>query len=193
MRHSQTVSVTSRPVVNFFYNRLFRALDFGARDSPINLTETDFQQGGTMLRKALVVCLLAVAGQANAGLITLTATSKTPFSISNFSVIFNDSSDGLLQIGEVVAGGFSGVSFLGFGSSTNLVSVADISGFASGTVGPNWVFSVTGFGNLLAPSDRWTYSKSPDTTTSVPEPGTLDLLGAGLLALGWLRFRRRIA
>jgi hypothetical protein len=63
-----------------------------------------------MLRNLFAVCLLAMAGQANAGLMLVTATSLHPFT-SDFSVTFNDTGNELLELAEVTA--FSGMTQFG--------------------------------------------------------------------------------
>jgi hypothetical protein len=138
-----------------------------------------------MLRKLVAIWLLGVAGQANAGLIVLNATSLFP-TLSNFSVTFNDTGDGLLQFQEVT--NFSGVGILTI-QFPNLLLVPSINGIA--TCSPHcfnpgfWAFLNPEFvptlpSNLNVPIRGWAYAMS--SPSSVPEPGTRPLLAGGLFA-----------
>jgi hypothetical protein len=140
-----------------------------------------------------ILGLLVFAGvQAHAGLISFQATSLLPALATNFNVIYDDTGDGLLQVGEILT--FSGVTFTGVAPALDgfyyqIVAVPNIAGLASGTGGGGgggWDMRRLSDGAVFSPTvNAWSYAATP-----VPEPGALSLLAVGLLALGYLRHRR---
>jgi hypothetical protein len=162
-------------------------INHGLGDTPMSRTKTTFL--------ALLVLLSPMA--ANAGLIKINATSQLPSSFGNFEIVFEDDDDGLLQWDEIVF--FSGVS-CGLCGEPELVlaNIFRVPDFEFGTLSsdPSVTFSSTGnswnFGNDIpwagATSTLWTYEVP---SSSVPEPGTLGLLGLGLLGLSAARLKRK--
>jgi hypothetical protein len=152
-----------------------------------------------MLRKTFVLCVfIALAGRANAGPITLTAT-PTEADLSGFFIAFEDTGDGLLQFAEVTS--FSGVQFVGktFPVLDQVPTIAGISefsgpippiGMCSATLGNAWCFAAPpSFPPTAFDPAGWTYALS--RPLPVHTPGAVSLFAGGLLALGWLRQRRR--
>ncbi len=152
---------------------------------------------------ALMMLLVAWPIAASADPILLEATSQVttgPFVYSDFELVFDDTGDGILQWGEIVS--FSGVTRNGrlFDS---VVQVGEVAGLFEFSVDParvqiaamtSWGFAIgqavgSGIGEPAAPGEIWTYNLTA-TTSSVPEPGTLALLGIGLAAMGLSRRRK---
>lgn len=144
----------------------------------------------------LAAALLAVTDLATAVPLRLDATSLVA-GLGDFHVLFDDTGDRVLQLSEV--SGFSGVRFLADFYPTLLV-VGESGGYTSpsavvagcgsfnGIAG--WCFvDSNGTRRLAAPGGVWSFARSP---VSVPEPGTLVLLGLGLVGL-WLSKRRQSA
>ena len=136
----------------------------------------------------LAAALLGAVTTANAIPLRLDATSVGGSGFSSFFVIFEDTGDGLLQVDEATS--FSGTIDPTDGSLYNLLigvpNIADIStlgGFCP--LEDSWCFVSPEIGLLVAvTSDEFTYAITP---ASVPKPGTLALLGIGLLGLGVTR------
>ena len=190
-----------------------------------------------MLRKAFAVCLIALASQAQAGLINFSGTfsgTDASFAIptisGSFGITFDDS---VVPPGNPIFYNFplSSLTFLpdpyagtfSFDTSNTAAQLEyrdgalvrlDIGGLSNGVgavaFGTN-DFLVSFVSSILNPRINpvqaiWTTVVSPilidagfsssiegslaATPVSVPEPGSLELLDAGLLALGCLQFRR---
>ena len=154
-----------------------------------------------MLKKILVA-VVGLTGMmcANATPIQIDATGTAHefVSTSDWSLIYEDTGDGLLQVDEIVW--FSGASVTIFGfdlsydtilGTPNLAGISTQSGLTLGLHGLFWWLS-PGFGPAPANAwfaARWTYDVRPIDAVSVPEPGTLGLLGLGLMGLYGARKR----
>lgn len=137
----------------------------------------------------LSLAILLAPVMANAALIELTATNDGPTgtngAFSGFSLVFNDTGDGLLQLDELVS--FSGIDELG-GSMRQYVEITgtpEVSGVStqsgyteSGSGAFWWLRTASSSNDDGWFAARWTYEVS-----SVPAPGTLLLLGLGLAGL----------
>ena len=147
---------------------------------------------------ALLVLLSPMA--ANADPILLTATSNVLPGVEGFTVLFDDTGDGLLQWDEIVS--FSGINFAVFSYFDDLLfSIPTISGISSFSFDPAlaalfgspadgaWVFAESA--NLLHYESCSITCFDYDLSTPVPEPGTLALFGIGLAGIGLMRRRRK--
>ena len=152
----------------------------------------------------LILILFLATPMANATLLELSATSlpvNPNITASDFTVTFNDTGDGILQIEEVVS--FSGVLFTHniisglYQEGDGLLGVADIAGISSSglpSADQLWIFRNAGgtffpdpIGDPFGSATRyWDYSVS-----AVPGPATLGLLIVGIAGIGFTRFSTR--
>ena len=150
-----------------------------------------------MLRKAFVVCLMALAGHAHAILINSSAGAYdvTTITTTGLDPILADQvwweKDALaVEFAELVnddlgiLNGAMEIKILGPYFAVAIRSVVIISTAAWNAE----TQSVSGGGPFQRLSE--VYAVARPVPTGVPEPGTLDLLGAALLALCWIRVRR---
>lgn len=139
-------------------------------------------------RLIVAISLFAMPLMANATLIQINATANDPTNFSNWSLIFNDTGDGLVEAAEIVS--FSGATYAPGGIYDSIVGTPTVAGIsiASGITPGFWSFR--GPALVSPPEDswngsRWTYTK---TAVAVPVGSALPLLGLALLGLG---IRRR--
>jgi PEP-CTERM motif len=121
---------------------------------------------------------------------TLTSFSATTgdytFAAGGWFTITGNGTNGVPN-GAIFTGTFSGPVSLALVSSANGTNIYDLSGALSGTTASG--FTTTGVSIQLVidsgkgPFDGSTIVGSGDTTVVVPEPGSLGLLGTGLIGL----------
>ena len=153
-----------------------------------------------MRKLKLIIATFLILGpmSVSADPILLTATS-TDSGFGDFTVLFDDTGGGLLQWDEILS--FSGINVPVFSQFDDLLfAIPTISGISSFSFDPNlvsifgtpvdgsWRFAESAALDHLVncPADCFTYS------LSVPEPGTLALLGIGLFGMGLARRNKKV-
>ncbi len=138
-----------------------------------------------------VLIVLAALGLETAAAtpMTLEATRNSmgdPTSTSGFTIQFEDTGDGLLQLTEITS--FSGMTYFYYGNLffDQVLSVPTVANVSSGNEGGFWVWGNSQGDSGGSEAYLFNYRRS----SSVPEPGALALLGLGLAGL-CLRSRRK--
>jgi len=128
----------------------------------------------------------SVAFQTGAETSFSTATGDYTFAAGGWFTITGNGMDGVPK-GAIFSGTFSGPVSLALVSSANGTNVYDLSGALTGTTPSG--FKTTGVSIQLVidsgkgPFDGSTTVGSGDSTVVVPEPGSLGLLGTGLIGI----------
>lgn len=149
---------------------------------------------------AALIVLGSLSTSASASLYRLEAVSSAPSSFSDFSLEFDDTGDGLLQINEILS--FSGITIEGdfFDDVTqvpDLGGVSSLSGTCPGRDPANtWCFTRVFEGQiesrqtdgLTDGSGLWSFTRVP-LVQDVPEPTSAALLLLGLAGLATTRRR----
>jgi len=102
---------------------------------------------------------------------------------------FFDQNDTLIYTHDALVGGNQGLSFLGATVSGGAIARVRI------TSGLNTIVANGVLGNPnddIVVMDDFIYAQ-PNLVVGIPEPGTYALMGAGLLALAWMKLRRGAA
>jgi len=135
---------------------------------------------------------VAPAAMVAANTYSLEASSQVPWEWTDFSVAWTDANhDGLLQLGEVLAGGFSGITYLPFvwfHEQLEAVPFHSAQSPYTGGSAPEWVFSGA-MGPTGADSSLFSYNRV--VLSPAPIPASALLLGSGLVGLGLLGWRRQ--
>jgi hypothetical protein len=154
------------------------------------------------MSKYFIACVLfLITYTAQATPLRLDATTAFPAYTTDFSVIFNDTGDGILQIGEIFS--FTGFNFLREDSNVpkafydEIYGIPTIPGISMDDrpIQPAWTFTAQETRdnpNILARgfgSGFWNYNITE--ITQVPEPSTYLLMGLGLIGLTYARRRKR--
>jgi hypothetical protein len=133
---------------------------------------------------------ITAGSSARATTMTLEATSKLPTIVSDFSITFNDTGNGLLDFSEITS--FSGMTDFNIHVLwPEVFQLPSISGFVvgnspiSGCAPLEWCFGINTPGESNGVG-LWTYSLS-----ATPLPAALPLFASGLGALGLLGWRRK--
>jgi hypothetical protein len=120
------------------------------------------------MKRLLLVGLLVVCTEANAGLISLLGTSNVP-GVGSLDIIYNDTGDGLLQFEEIEF--FASVHFTTGDPNVDgiyapILAVPNIPGVSTGNggnAGDSWDFERVSDGKEFSvPASTWRYSLSED-------------------------------
>ena len=144
--------------------------------------------------KKIIITMLLMMGSLSAHAVPMVFTATSADNrVSDWSILFNDDGNGIMNQGEQINSSFSGVTVMNAGNVNgtylNFVRVA-VTGLSSGPGGNRWRMNRgagTGGVNRIDPvTSLWTYS-----VTAVPEPGTLLLFGLGLFGIAATRRKQR--